>query len=56
MIDRSEISWGVSDLFARDSITTVFPSEVGRLCFVMSEGSYWRLTNNDPITWEKVEE
>ena len=37
------------------SLTKTFaPEDVGRICYVVSTGCYWRLTDDSPVTWVKI--
>jgi len=49
------VSWELPTENERARITCVLPEEVGNLCFQHRDNTYWRLVNDTPITWEKVE-
>jgi len=43
--------WEYADATAREAATGFVPSDVGKLALQLDSGAYWRLTDDDPITW-----
>lgn len=47
-------TWVYADATARLAATGFTVDDVGRIAFQQSDGSYWRLSDDSPITWATV--
>lgn len=47
-------SWVYADATARSAATGFTVDDVGRVAYQQSDNSYWRLTDDSPITWATV--
>lgn len=47
-------SWVYADATARSAATGFTVDDVGRIAYQQSDNSYWRLTDDSPITWATV--
>ncbi len=47
-------SWVYADATARAAATGFVTGDVGRVAYQSDTGSYWRLTDDDPVAWEQV--
>lgn len=46
-------NWHYADATARTGATGILASDVGKWAKQLSDGSYWELTDDSPLTWEQ---
>jgi len=47
-------NWTFPDQAAREALVGALPEDIGKIAFQEDDNSYWRLLNDDPLTWVAV--
>lgn len=44
-------NWVFADQTAREALSSALPEDIGKIAFQQSDNTYWRLTDDSPLTW-----
>lgn len=47
-------NWTFVDQTEREALSDALPEDIGKVAFQESDNTYWRLTNDSPLTWVAI--